>query len=74
MKVHAHLEDTPVATKRARNMSREEESDESAWGKGHRGSLGRQRRKSGRRILFEESSRRVNVCVCGGRLQCFPTY
>ena len=51
MKVHAHLEDTPVAT-RARIMSREEESDESAGGKGHRGSLGRQRRKSGRRMPF----------------------
>ena len=48
----AHLEDTPVATKRARNMSREENSDESAGGKGHRGSLSRQRRKSGRRMSF----------------------
>ena len=49
----AFLEDTPVATKRARNVSGEKSDESAAGGKGgHRGSFGRQRRKSGRRISF----------------------
>ena len=48
----AHYEDTPVATKRARNMSREESDESAAGGRGRRGSFGRQRRKSGRRMSF----------------------
>ena len=67
MKVHAHLEDSPVATKRARNMSREEKSDESAGGKGHRGSLGLQRRKSRRRMPFGGLGEQLQgKCVWGG--------
>ena len=45
-------EDTPVATKRARNMSGEKSDESAAGGKGRRGSFGRQRRKSGRRMSF----------------------
>ena len=45
-------EDTPLATKRARNMSGEESDESATGGKGRRGSFGRRRRKSGRRMSF----------------------
>ena len=47
-------DDTPVATKRARNTSGggEKNGESAAGSKGRRGSFGRQRRKSGRRMSF----------------------